>query len=144
MLPIQIANALRNSNNVALQTYGIQVTLWLSTNDTAVENLDDYQTPADYTYNAIPTRCWIEWSPNIYRLRKLGLFNEKDLPGLVHFDNRIEITRYSYIEVPITFLPINQKDTQQYEIIDQAIPNLADIDIKRVYKIAPRRVPNGS
>lgn len=140
ILPLAIVNSFRVANNVVVNAYGIDATLYLANNLTSVESLDSYQTVQDYTYTVTPVKCWIEWSPNLYRLRKLGLFNEKDLPGLVHFQNTIEITRYSYIEVPITFLPADQKDFQQYEVVDQAIPNLADIDIRRIYKLAPRRV----
>lgn len=143
ILPLAIINALRNSNNVAVQAYGIQATLYLATNDTAVENLDDYQNAGtDYLFNIMPVLVWIEWSPNSYRLRKLGLFvKESDMPIIVHFDNRIEVTRYSYLTIPVTFLPTNQKDAQQFEIVDQQIAQFADVDVKRTYAMVPRRIP---
>ena len=140
MLPISVARALRNANRVAIQVYGIDVTLYLLKNPTVIENLDAYQSVDDHEYTEMPVKCWVEWSPNVYRLRKLGIFNETDLPGLVHFENDIEIPRGSYIKIPITFLPSNQKDWDKFEIADQVIPNLADIDVLRIYKMVPRRV----
>ena len=138
---MRIINAFRNANNVAVSQYGICMTLYLATNLTAVENLDDYQTVADYVYQKSSVRAWVEFTPNMYRLRKLGFFNkEGDLPIVVHFQNFIDITRYSYVEIPISFLPDNVKDTQQWEIVDSRTNQLADIDVKRTYLFTPRRI----
>lgn len=142
ILPSATIKALRKSHNVVLDVYGIDVTLFLVTNLDSIENLDAYQTVEDRTYNEVATKAFIEWKPNQYRLRKLGLYTEDELPIICHLPNSLgNIPIGSYLVVPITYLPDDAGDTDQFEIVNQAMPNLHDQEPFLTYRITPKRKP---
>ena len=140
ILPARTIAALRNQQNVTLDIYGIDVTLFMSNNNTAVEDYDAYGNASDLTFTELSTKVFIEWKPSIYKLRKLGLFTGDDLPIICHIPNDIgTIPIGSYITVPITYLPSDVIDTDKFEIVNAAIPNLHDSEIYQSYRIIPKR-----
>jgi hypothetical protein len=139
MMPTATNQAFKQNINTALGNYGIDVTLYLLVNADNIQYLDAYQSSEDRQYIIFPTKCRMEWSANTYRMRKLGLYNEKDLPILAYFTNNIDIPLHSYFSVGITYMKDNELETDRFEIIDDSIAGLSDTEILRIYKVAPLR-----
>lgn len=148
ILPYETIAAYRNAHNVVLGVYGIDVTLYLANNLTDVENLDAYQTQDDITYTSISTQVFIDWKPSQNKLRKLGLYNEGDLPILCHIPNSIDVPIKSYLKIPVQFLPQNSSGDQtvvnEFEIVNRAIPHIHNIEIFQTYSIVPKRIPTNA
>ena len=139
LVPIETAQAFKNSVNIAVDFYGIDVDLYMLMNADAIQDLDVYSSVEDRQYQKMHVKCRMEWINDIYKLRKLGLYNEKYLPIVAWFRSDIDIPLHSYFVVPVAYMPNNQIDTDKFEIVDDGIEGLADIEILRAYKVAPKR-----
>ena len=140
MLPIETIRAIRTSHNVVLDMYGIPVTLFWVTNLDTIESMDAYQTTTDHVYSEIETSVHIEWKKDMYRLRKLGLYTEGELPIIAHFPNSLgNIPIGSYIKIAFKYLPDDTIDTDEFEIISQSLAHINDAEPFLIYAIAPKR-----
>lgn len=140
-LPAATIDVLRTINDIIIGQVGISCTLYIPTNLTAVEPLDMYVTPSDLTFTEyLNQTVHIEFFvSDRYRLRKLGIFTENELPILARFKNVPEITLSSYIKVPIRYLP-NSIDVDELEVVDILMSSVYDAEIYRWFKMSPRRV----
>jgi len=149
ILPHTVVNVFRKQMDVAMSIYGIDCTLYVPNNMDEVEELDVYVKPSDYTYDLYYATAFIEWNPNIHRLRKLGVFAEDESPMIARFGafqttehyqiDRVEIIPGSYIEVPIQFVP-ESMDTTQFEVVDVQLEAVHDAVSVKMWKLVPRRV----
>jgi hypothetical protein len=139
MLPEATIQAYRKAHNVIVGIMGIEVKLYRAKNSTALEPLDAYVTTDDRTFTPVVTHVFFEWKPDQYRLRKLGLYTENELPILCHIEQQYDVPIGSYMKVPIENIPANQFDTEEFEVISSAVPNIHDRMIFSIYKVAPRR-----
>ena len=144
MIPIAMANAFRNAVNVSVDLWGIPVTLYILMNADSIQSLNVYQTVEDRKYQIIQTKCRLEWVDNVYKLRKLGLYNEKYLPIVAWFPLNLDIPLHSYFTVDMIYLPANQQDTDSFEIVDDSIEGISNIELMTAYKVAPKRDQQGT
>lgn len=150
LLPQRLINSFRGFTNVALDTYGMDCTLYIPSNMNTVETSDIYAKPSDYTFDQHFTKVWVEWAPNKHRLRKLGIFMEDETPIIAWFGNitrnplglgdDIDICIKSYFVLPTQYIPLQDLDTEEFEIVDVLIPSMADKVVRKCFKIAPRRI----
>ena len=139
MIPEGTVQALRKAHNVIVGVMGIEVLLYMAKNSTALEPLDAYVTTDDRTFTQVITNVFFEWKPDQYRLRKLGLYTEGELPILCHIEQLYDVPIGSYMKVAIENIPENTFDTEEFEVISSAVPNIHDRMIFSIYKVAPRR-----
>lgn len=149
MIPQRTVNALRNFGDVTLENYGIDCDLYIPSNLDTTEDLDIYTTPDDYAYTHYTAKVWIEWSPNIWRLRKYGIYTEGEIPILARFGRKatndagtevdVDVSIHSYIKLALQYIPENYSDTEKFEIASVGIGNFHDAAIIQMYKLVPRR-----
>jgi len=156
MIPRESIDQLRNYTDISLSAYGIDCTLYIPTNTSYsdAEKLDVFVTPEDYSFLSYTAKVFISWIPNIWLLKKLGLYVEGQKPILAYLPNRatalggseegeeveINIVQHSYIKMLPEYIPDDQSGVEEYEIINIGTPHIHDAVINRVYSLAPRRV----
>jgi hypothetical protein len=140
LLPSQVIEVVKTFNDLTIGLVGIDCTLYIPTNLTAIESLDMYETTTDITYKTwYNQQVWIEWSgKNINRLRKLGVFLEGESAILARFRNTPEVTLRSYVKIPVQYIP-GTYNVDQFEVVDVVINNTYDSELFRWYKLAPKR-----
>jgi len=160
MIPRETIDQLRNYIDISLNGYGIDCTLYIPTNTTysEAEKLDVFATPSDYNFLPYSAKVFIQWTPSIWRLKKLGLFTEGQIPILAYLPNKatvlddssagsdvgdeveVDIVQHSYIKLLPEYIPDDQKGVEEFEIVDLGLPNFHDAAITKIYKLTPRRV----
>jgi len=156
MIPRESIDVLRDFIDVTLLSYGIECVLYIPTNASynEAEKLDVFATPDNYEYESYSAKVFIDWSPNIWRLKKLGLYTEDQTPIIANFGNKVtvlegsnagdkvevDIPLHSYIRINPEFIPDNQEDIEEFEIVNIGTPNMQDAVIYKVYSLAPRKV----
>ena len=140
IIPRGVVNVMRTFNDLRIELYGIDCTIYVPTNLTALESNDIYTSPADIEYKGhYNQKVWIEWyAKDLYKLRKLGIFSEHEAPITAWFKLMPEVTIGSYFKVESRFIP-EKYDTDEFEVVDVVLKNTYDNEIYRRYKIAPRR-----
>jgi len=141
-LPQETVNVLRTFNDISVEYYGYNCTLFILSNADTIDNLDIYATPEDKTYTEVATQVFLEWSPDTKRLRKLGIFTEDEIPILAWFKNTPkipEIVRGSWFKIPLQYIP-TQMDVDEFEIVDILVRGMGDKIALMGYKVVPRRV----
>ena len=143
IIPPRLVQVVRTFNDFGVDIYGIECTLYVPTNLTALEPNDIYTAPADILYKQYEfQKVWITWFvPDLHRLRKLGVFAENETPILARFKNFPDVTIQSYIKVESQYIP-DSFDTDEFEVVDVMMKNMYDHEIYRTYKLAPRRKKN--
>ena len=156
MIPRESIDQLRNYVDISLTSYGIDCTLYIPTNTSynEVEVLDVFSTPADYDFLSYTAKVFIQWTPNIWKLKKLGLFVEGQTPILAYFPNKVialegsetgdevdvDIIQHSYIKITPEYIPDDQKGVEEYEIVNVGTKNIQDALLVHMYSLVPRRV----
>jgi len=140
MIPRETIDVLRSFNDISVGLYGIDCELRVPINLDAVEQKDVYSVPHDVAYKVHSTQVFIEWSPDMKRLRKLGVFTEGHLPIIAWFSNELPVSIQSYIKVPIEYIPKHFVDIDEFEIVDVLVRGSHDAIILKSFEIAPRRV----
>lgn len=158
MLPRGSINVLRDFVDIALDAIGMDCILYIPTitSFNAAEKLDVFAKPSDYSYSSYSAKVHIHWNPSLYKLKKLGLYTEDQLPILVWFGNRatvISATGYtpgeivpidtcikSYFEVTPEFIPSNYLGVEQFELVNVASKGMQDALIRKIYSAVPRRI----
>lgn len=156
MLPRASIDVLRSFVDIALDAIGMDCTVYIPTNASyaAAEKLDIFSKPGDYVYASYSAKIFIQWSPSLYKLKKLGLFTEDALPILVWFGNKgtaldgedagtlidMDVTLQSYFEIEPEFIPGNYEGIEQFEIVNVASKGMQDALIRKIYSAVPRRV----
>ena len=140
MIPQPTIDALRQYADLSVQIYGIDVTLFIPQNKDDVDENNIYTKPSDYIYASFPARIFIEWKPNMNRLRKMGIFSEADLPIIGWMKFLPDVVLGSYIQVPVQYTIPNYYETNEFEIVDNLIKGTHDAVIVSCFKLAPRRV----
>ena len=156
LIPQRTIDAIRQIVNVALDVAGIDCTLHIPTTTSynAAEQLDVYNTPQDYTHLSYSTTVFIDWKPSTYRLKKLGLFTDGNLPILAWFPYKataldgssagtemaIDPNICSWFRISPEYVPDDHIGTEDFEIVNVGVTGLHDATLTRVYSVAPRRV----
>ena len=147
LLPESVIDVYRSFNDIIIDLIGVSCDLYIPNNLTSLESNDAYTSPKDITYNKyINQVVWVTWfEKNVYRLKKLGMFVEGEVPILARFKNTPVITLQSYIQDPIRYIPnsISGNGTNEivdsFEIVDIAMSNTYADEIYRYCKLAPLR-----
>jgi len=156
IIPRRTIDCLRNNIDVLLASVGIDCTIYIPTSSSlnADEGNDIFELPSNLTYLSYSGKCFIVWNPNKYRLRKLGVYTEDDIPMIIWMPNKatalegsevgtevsIDVVQRSYIRVNPEFIPSNTTDVTEYELVDIQIRGFHDASIVRAFKGVPRRV----
>lgn len=156
MLPRESIDQLRNYVDISLSGYGVDCTLYIPTNTSYsdAEKLDVFATPSDYSFLSYTAKVFINWTPNIWKLKKLGLFTEGQVPILAYLPNKVialegseagdevsvDITPHSYVRILPEYIPDDQKGVEEFEIVNIGTPNIQDAIIYKIYSLVPRRV----
>jgi len=140
ILPEAVLSVFRSFNDLTIDLVGVSCTVYIPTNLTALETEDMYVAPTDITYREhINQQLWIEWAPkDLYRLRKIGVFKEDELPIIGWFKLVPEVTIGSYIKVESKYIP-STFDTDEFQVADVIMKNFYDSEIYRCFKLSPRR-----
>jgi hypothetical protein len=140
MIPRETIDVLRSFNDVSVGLFGINCELRIPINLDAVEKKDVYSVPQDLTYDVHQTEVFIEWQPDMKRLRKIGVYTEDHIPIVAWFKNELPVIVQSYIKVPIEYIPSQFVDVDEFEIVDVLVRGSHDAIILKSFEIAPRRV----
>lgn len=156
MLPRETIDVLRDYVDIALDAIGMDCTLFIPTNTSysEAEKLDVFAKPSDYTYLKYSAKVFIQWNPSMYKLKKLGLYIEDDIPILCWFGNKatalegsdagsevaIDVALKSYFELEPEFIPGNFKGIEQFAVVNVASKGMQDAIIRKIYSAVPRRV----
>ncbi len=158
MIPRESIDAFRQQLDVTVDLYGIECTLYIptTTSSNTAEKLDVYTVPADYATLSYTAQVFIEWNPDMKRLRKLGLFTEKSAPILAWFGRKatalegspageivtVDPLIHSWFSIAPEFVPGSVAGAEEFELIDIVVPPhlIHDAIIGKGFKIAPRRV----
>jgi hypothetical protein len=149
LIPQRVIDGLRQIIDVSTDLAGIDCTLYIPTNYNEVQKEDAYAHTALYEYAKYTCRVIVTWKPSTYRLKKLGVFVEDELPILVTLPQKatnkagalvnVDIIQHSYIAVSLEHVPDNKTMGNEFELVDQAIRGMHDAEITRIWKAVPRR-----
>ena len=141
ILPQSSIDAFRVATNVVLDSYGISCTLYIPNNETSLEPLDAYKVAEDRTYTCYTNvMVYINFKPDQYRLRKLGLYTEGELPITAYFqNNNWDVIVGSYIKVPLQYVPNDTWNTDEFEVVNLITGPMHDSMIRSEFKLAPKR-----
>jgi hypothetical protein len=158
MLPRRSIDVFRQQVDVSLGMYGIDCHLFIPTNTSynEAEKLDVFAVANNYDYLEYSAKVFIEWSPNTYKLKKLGLFTEDSIPILVWFGNKavavggseageevdIDIVLHSYFTIEPEYIPNNYKGTESFELVNFVVKHMHDAILVQGYLVVPRRIKN--
>ena len=155
MLPQRTVDVLRSFTTVSVSNYGIDCTLKIVKYPDEIDDNDVYVKPQDFVYVDYATKVWIEWTPNKYKLRKLGVYVEGDTPMIAWFGNKmtfvtpgessgvevdVDIVVGSYFIIDPQYIPSSISAESEFEIVDVIIPGMHDMAVTKCFKRAPRRV----
>jgi len=140
LLPTSVINIYRSFNDLIINMIGVSCDLYIPNNLTSLESNDAYTSPSEITYTQYPNQVvFITWfEKNVFKLRKLGMFVEGEIPILARFKNTPEIVIQSYIKVPVQYIP-NKIEADEFEIVDIGMSNTYAHEIYRYAKLAPFR-----
>ena len=154
MLPRETVDCLRTQVNVSLDLYGIDCDLYVPNNLATTETYDIYQEPGDYTYDHYTTKVFIQWNPNIYRLKAKGLYVDGELPIIVRLPYTatdddgetvaVDILRHSYISIEPEYVPSNYEGLEEFELVDIIVDKFHDKVVVKSFKAVPRRYEDSS
>ena len=143
LLPQEVIEVYRDTIDRVIEIYGFDVELYIPKVETVQqqEGLDVYMEKPDvkdHTEEPIKTQVFIEWKPEMKRLRRLGIFTEEELPIIAWFKSIAELTRNSYIKVPINYQK-GEWGTDEFELIDCVVKNTYNAIVVQCWSLAPRR-----
>lgn len=157
LVPRATIDVLRGVVDVILnQAIGMDCTIYIPTTSslTSAEGLDIFEKPSDLAFTPYSSSCFIVWNPSKYRLRKLGIFVENEIPILVWLPNTatalegseqgqvvdIDVVQKSYIRIAPEMIPGKYQNVQELEVVDVIVKGMHDAIIYKGYKCVPRRV----
>jgi len=137
-----MVDSLRRAQDLAVTNYGIPCTLYIPNNLTTLEPNDVYTNPDNITYDTyLNQKVWIEWyAKDLYKLRKMGVFAEHELPVLGYFTNSPIVTIRSYITVPIRYVP-DSYGVENWEVVESVMVGTFSNQTISKFKLAPLRKP---
>jgi len=131
LIPRETIDTLRQHVNFLMDSLGVEATLYIPTAASlnTAEGLDVFELHTDHSYLSYSIMCFIEWNPSKYRLRKLGIFTEDELPILVWIplvatalegdeagqEVDIDVVPKSYFKIAPEFIPGSEIKAQEFE-----------------------------
>lgn len=140
MIPQITVNVLRSHQDISVDLYGIDCDLYIKDNSDAQE-LHIYDESPESTFKEkIITKVFIEWSPNKYKLRKLGLFVEQNVPIIAWLKHDENLVIGSYFVISQQYVP-KQYDTEKFELVTPIVRGSHDAEAVTCWKVVPLRSP---
>ena len=138
-----LVQTLRRMNDVVVNLFGVDCTLHIPNNLDTEEKKDLDSDPSDLTFDEYKTKVFLELSQDKKKLRKLGIYTEDDAPMLAWFKIRPEPVIRSWFKIDFRYPTDNPFkdawDDDTFEIVDVIAKYMHDIEVIKLYKIAPRR-----
>jgi len=144
VIPQSTIDTFRTFNDISIETYGVDCTLYIPSNLTDVDALGPYKVDHHIKFVEHSTKVFMLFEPNIHRLRKLGIFTEDKIPILAFFDMKYDVSISSYFKLSMQFYQGEDSSlkTDEFSVVDVIIPhNMQDKMAVRAYKVVPRRAP---
>ena len=143
LLPKATTDALKQFNDLAVQLYGIDCTVFIPNNLTSLEPTDMYISPDAIAYTEYQfQKVWFEWyAKDIVKLRKSNAFAENDPPITARFPSTLPVIVNSYILLPTEYAN-NQYNTLEFECVNVIMEGTYSTEIYDRFKMAPRRKKN--
>ncbi len=140
-IPQATVDAIRVANDVIIEINGQTVNLFIPNNLDALDTNSIYGVkPSTLTFTQYPNvKVWVEWNPDMKRLRKLGFYSEEQLPIIAWFKSTPDVVLHSYIQLQAQYVPAIY-DTEEFEVVDLFLGKMQDMSLFRPAKLAPRRV----
>lgn len=139
LLPIETINTIRNTINNVITIYGFDAKLYTAENPTHQEDSDVYMESPDISYKyPEDVEVFIEWAPTAKKLRGLGVFVEDEIPVICWLRGDLDITRNSYLKIPINY-SMSEVQEDEFELVDQLAKHMYDSVVVQCWKIVPRR-----
>lgn len=153
LIPKQVVDSIRAAVDTILQYYGIDCTLYVPSTQSfnQAEKLDAYLlAESDLQFTKYITKVFLDFKPNIYRLRKLGLYTEGTLPITARFGRKatpdgsdtpvdVDIVQRSYFVISTEHLT-GVTDTTEFEVLDTVPLEFHDAIMWQEVLVGPRRV----
>jgi hypothetical protein len=96
----------------------------------------------DLIYTTVVTSVFVNWKPDTYSLRKLGLYTEGNLPITAEFSYEKVIPIGSYFVFTVNYPAggeTQSSDTDEFEIVNMSTNGFRETVVFPTYAIAPRR-----
>jgi hypothetical protein len=131
---------MRQFNDLGVNLYGINCTLYIPNNLTTLEPTDMYQSPDAVAYTEYRNqKVWFQWYDKaLVKLRKANAFAETEAPITARFNNEPQVIVNSYIVLPTEY-ENNQYKTLEFECVNVILDNTYDIEVYRKFFMQPRR-----
>ena len=138
MIPTETVDSVRRQVDISIDLFGIPCRLFLIQDMEKREALDVYsERPANFA-PPVETTVFIDWAPSIWKLRKFGIYVEDQVPILAWFKWRTGLSRHSYFEIDVRYVPDNITTTR-FELIVPVMKGLHDQEIVTGWQVAPYR-----
>jgi len=137
----QLIETFRKQVDTMVDVYGFYCDLFIIKNYEQQEKLDIYDEKPEVKYeNPIKTKVFIEWKPDIKRLRRLGIYTEEVIPLVAwfKFTSIPELKRGSYIRIEYNYIK-GEWGTDEFELVDSFVQNSYNAVIVQGWSLAPRR-----
>jgi hypothetical protein len=157
-IPRRAIDSHRNSVDVVMNMLGIDCSLFIPTlaSSAIAEKLDIYELPEDKVFVEYTAKVFVEWNPNIHRLKKLGVFAEDSLPIIGKFGRKaapvlgsnagtnveVDIIQGSWFRISLEYVPENVSEFTDFEVVNIIAPEVHDAMIWKEFLIAPMRIQN--
>lgn len=144
LFPIEVVDTYRQHINTVIDIYGIDADLYTPKEESVQqrEALDIYEEKpniSDHSMTPLKTKVFIEWKPDIKRLRRLGIFTEDSIPIIAWFKSDIsELTRNAYIRMAINYR-VGDWGTDEFELVDCLTKSMYNAIVIQAWVISPRR-----
>lgn len=144
LLPLQTIKTIRKLNDMTVDHFGFDCDLYMPKPQVIKqrEGLDVYQETPELDkekYQApIKTKVFVEWKPDVKRLRNLGIFTEENLPILAWFKNIEGLQRDCFIKVSLNDME-GVWSTDEFTLVDRVVKHMYDAAAVEGWLLAPRR-----
>jgi hypothetical protein len=139
VLPIETINAYIANLDMVIEIYGVPCMIFIPKNIDAREKLSLYQEGVSPQFDdGVETKVWIEWNPDMKKLRNMGIHVEGELPILAFFRRDHDVQRNSYFKLLLSFgTGANQEE--EFELVDCVLKKVYNSSVVEAWKIVPRR-----
>lgn len=144
VIPQSTIDTFRSFNDISIDTFGVDCTLFIPSNLNDVDALGPYRADRHIKFDEYNTKVFMLFEPSAHRLRKMGIFVEDKIPVLAFFKMEYDVSISSYFRLSMQYYQGDNSElkTDEFSIVDFVIPhNLQDKMAVRAFKVAPRRAP---
>ena len=137
IFPREVAEAIRKNTDKLVDTIGQECNLFRVT-QTATDGLGDHF--IEDIVGPIPTKVLIHWSPEVRRLKELGLYTEEphsSIPILAYFKFEDDPKQGDYVELEYEY-SVGDIKTNKFDVVDRKLRGQG-AEARSVWVLAPKR-----